>query len=328
MRNAPLQLAILGAGVSGLTLAKKIPSDTFEEIQIFEKSKAVGGRWATRRILENVYKGDHGAQFYTPDGNPWHLDWAAQGLSKKWFGSEGTEYWAALGGMNSLAKDLAKGISIQFERKIVKIINNKSDLHLIDDQGRMERADVCALSAPLPQTLEILRSSQVSYPKELEACTYDFGLVGFFQVPQMDRHGTSDAYLRPSSDSSILSFAWQNSKIPQSGQEALLVVQMKNEWSKEFFDEKAEVEILQKIWKEAQSRLNLPVEPTYQELKKWRYAIPQNPLGTDYLQVRPGLYIFGDSFGGTLQTNNLSCHSLRAFLSAESLAKELVSKFG
>lgn len=328
MKNALRQLTILGAGVAGLTLAKKIPSGAFQDIQVFEKSKAVGGRWATRRILENAYKGDHGAQFYTPHGNPWHRDWVAQGLSKKWFDSEGKEYWAAPGGMNSLTKDLAKGLSIQFERKIVKIINNKSDFHLIDDQGRIEKADVCALSAPLPQTLEILKSSQISYPKELEACTYDFCLVGFFQLSRMDHHRTSDAYLRPSSDSSILSFAWQESKIQQSGPEVLLVVQMKNEWSKEFFDEKAEEEVLRRIWKEAQFCLNLSKEPTYQELKKWRYATPQKPLEIDYLQVYPGLYVFGDSFGGTLQTNNLSSHSLRAFLSAESLAKELVSKFG
>lgn len=49
------KIAIIGAGVSGLIVAN--------EVTIFDKSRGIGGRMATRRV--DNYHFDHGAQFFT-----------------------------------------------------------------------------------------------------------------------------------------------------------------------------------------------------------------------------------------------------------------------
>ncbi|MBT4205492.1 MAG: NAD(P)-binding protein, partial [Proteobacteria bacterium] len=55
-------IAIIGAGLSGLVAAQQLGS--VAHVTIFEKSKGVGGRIATRR--SGLYSFDHGAQFFTP----------------------------------------------------------------------------------------------------------------------------------------------------------------------------------------------------------------------------------------------------------------------
>ena len=59
-------VAIIGAGMSGLAAARVL-SDAGYAVTIFEKSRGVGGRAATRRRAGFIY--DHGAQ-YIRQGNP------------------------------------------------------------------------------------------------------------------------------------------------------------------------------------------------------------------------------------------------------------------
>ena len=53
-------VAIIGAGLSGITVASKI-RDKFE-VQVFEKSRGVSGRMSTR--IDPPFVFDHGAQFF------------------------------------------------------------------------------------------------------------------------------------------------------------------------------------------------------------------------------------------------------------------------
>ena len=56
-----MKIAIIGSGMSAITLAKNLTNDN--SITLFEKSKSVGGRVSTRR--SESYEFDHGAQFFT-----------------------------------------------------------------------------------------------------------------------------------------------------------------------------------------------------------------------------------------------------------------------
>ena len=53
---------IIGAGLSGLNIARKIKELELGSVLVLEKSRGIGGRMATRRTLETRF--DHGAQFY------------------------------------------------------------------------------------------------------------------------------------------------------------------------------------------------------------------------------------------------------------------------
>ena len=56
-----MKIAIIGAGISGLTTA--INLDKNSDITLFEKSRGAGGRICTR--YTDSYNFDHGAQFFT-----------------------------------------------------------------------------------------------------------------------------------------------------------------------------------------------------------------------------------------------------------------------
>ncbi|QUW02467.1 FAD-dependent oxidoreductase [Chloracidobacterium validum] len=57
-----MDVAIIGAGLSGLTAAYTLVQRGFN-CEVLEKSRALGGRMATRRYLDAVF--DHGAQYFT-----------------------------------------------------------------------------------------------------------------------------------------------------------------------------------------------------------------------------------------------------------------------
>jgi len=53
------RIAVVGAGIAGLACARKL-IDAGHAVRVFEKSRGVGGRMATRRTPQGTY--DHGAQ--------------------------------------------------------------------------------------------------------------------------------------------------------------------------------------------------------------------------------------------------------------------------
>lgn len=55
MKAREVSIAIIGAGVSGLTLAAKLCSSPFLSVTIFEKEKRLGGRVCTKEISPNVF---------------------------------------------------------------------------------------------------------------------------------------------------------------------------------------------------------------------------------------------------------------------------------
>lgn len=115
---------IVGAGMSGLMAAGVIQRYGLQ-VKVLDKGRSVGGRLATRRIGQG--QGDHGAQFFTvrtPEFQRWIDDWLDDGLIFRWsIGWSSGEYehvpvdgyprYAVYGGMNALAKHLAKEIDTQ-----------------------------------------------------------------------------------------------------------------------------------------------------------------------------------------------------------------------
>ncbi len=63
MNRFPPTVAVFGAGISGLTCARAL-ADHGVPVTVFEKSRDVGGRMATRRSEQGAPL-DHGAQFFT-----------------------------------------------------------------------------------------------------------------------------------------------------------------------------------------------------------------------------------------------------------------------
>ena len=77
------KIAIIGAGLSGMTLAHELQD--FASVICFEKSRGVGGRMATRRA--GSFEFDHGTQFFKarhPDFKKWLKPLIHNGIVLDW----------------------------------------------------------------------------------------------------------------------------------------------------------------------------------------------------------------------------------------------------
>jgi renalase len=85
---SPQRIAIIGAGISGLTLASEIRAHSpHSEITVFDKSRGLAGRMATRRA--DPFAFDHGTQFLTartPEFQAWLSPLLAKGHLAEWTG--------------------------------------------------------------------------------------------------------------------------------------------------------------------------------------------------------------------------------------------------
>ena len=76
-------VAIIGAGLSGLTLANAL--SPIANVTVFEKSRGVGGRMSTRRAAP--YEFDHGAQYFTAKSREFMAfieGYARSGVTHEW----------------------------------------------------------------------------------------------------------------------------------------------------------------------------------------------------------------------------------------------------
>ncbi len=115
----PLEVAVLGAGLSGLACARAL-ADHGHLVRVFDKARGVGGRMATRRAEHRRF--DHGAQYFTVRDERFGRfvsSWRGCGVVAPWKGeivaleggerlSKGrTERFVGVPGMNAICKHLA-----------------------------------------------------------------------------------------------------------------------------------------------------------------------------------------------------------------------------
>ncbi len=287
---------IVGAGISGLVLARRLESAGLT-VLILEKSKGVGGRIATRRDGSATY--DHGAQFYKVSNQAaWEIDhiWSREKLAKTWFQVENSIFKCADGGMTRLAKHLAQNLNIVLEQKVISISKTNE---VRCESGRIFKSKHIFVSSPLPQTLDILRASQIQYPKELESINYASALVGLFEVTSTSGLLEKIKYLQ-NINGDIFSISNQLSKNVSLC--LAYTVAMQPAWSQKHFAD-TDVENLQKIADAFSGHLKT-IDSSFtikkQQIKKWRFSHPITHHSTPYTVVGPSknIFLLGDAFGG------------------------------
>ena len=114
---------VIGAGMAGLIAASELQRAGLR-VLIIDKSRAVGGRMASRRIDGANF--DHGAQFIT-SRNPRFATVLEQtrqnGALKEWCRGfsgleDGHSRWCGIPGMSAVAKHLAAGLDLRLEMPV------------------------------------------------------------------------------------------------------------------------------------------------------------------------------------------------------------------
>ena len=139
--GTPPRVAVVGAGISGLTAASRLARGGCA-VTVYETGRGPGGRTSTRRAGPDGagWQFDHGAQYFAAKDPAFRAiveDWRAEGLVAEWTGVFGTvdattgtfvredpqetkERWVGTPSMNAIAKGLSRraGISLVTSRRV------------------------------------------------------------------------------------------------------------------------------------------------------------------------------------------------------------------
>jgi predicted NAD/FAD-dependent oxidoreductase len=168
---------IVGAGIAGLTAAHALREAGLASVLV-DKSRAVGGRMATRTIDDARF--DHGAQHFgirsdqfAEVAGPWH----EEGVTREWFraGNEEPRYVGA-GGMRRIPEFLARELDVRTGTMVEGLDAEGTVVAaIVGDKGRIE-ASAAIITPPLPQALSLLAASQIKLAtplaEHLEAIRY------------------------------------------------------------------------------------------------------------------------------------------------------------
>ena len=178
-------IAIIGAGISGLALANMLHG--LADVEVFEKSRGYGGRLATH--YEGDFEFDHGAQFFTAKSNKFQaflqplIDAGVVGIWNTRFveiddgrilhrRNWDTEYphYVGIPRMNAIGKYLAKDISIRLCTEVSRIVQfGDHKWELFDTYGNdLGSFDWVVCSAPAYQTQNLL-PALFAYHSELQS---------------------------------------------------------------------------------------------------------------------------------------------------------------
>lgn len=296
-----MRVCIVGAGLAGLVAGRRL-ADAGAQVTLLDKGRSVGGRLATRRIGRATL--DHGAQFFTARTPAFAAqidDWTQRGLVHVWNrgfdGDDGHDRYVATNGMNSLAKDLATGLTVECSTMVFRVRPAEPATGLpwsvqIDD-GTERLADAVIMTCPLPQSFALLIDSGFELDETLFRTDYDrtIGLLA-----RLDGPSALPASGGVQHGDDMFSFIGDNANKGVSAEPAI-TFHANPEWSEAHWQDDNEV-LIEKLTAAAQPWLG-DASILESQLKKWRLATPRKIWPDPCWTTGDGSVVLaGDAFAG------------------------------
>jgi hypothetical protein len=181
-----MRIAVIGGGVSGLSSARVL-HDQGHQVRVFEKSRGLGGRVATRRVDGVSF--DHGAQSFTAR-DPVFVRaieaWCEHGVVAPWQPRIGTaqrgrimdspdrqQRYVAVPGMSALGAHLGAGLDIMREVRVLPPGRQGTRWALRSEDGAdLGLFDILIVSVPAPQARELLASAAPQLAQTADEVSY------------------------------------------------------------------------------------------------------------------------------------------------------------
>lgn len=287
--DAASRVAIIGAGISGLVCARTLLDHGVETI-VFEKSRGVGGRMATRRTAEGPAF-DHGAQYFTARDERFRRyveSWCADGIVAEWQGricsigaghieekSSAIPRYVGVPGMNSVCRHLASDLNIVFNTRVEPPTGTEGPWQLYDETSRdLGRFDYLISSAPAAQTATLMSAvPKVARPAATVNMAGCWAVMLAFDSPlPLEFDG---AFVQ---DSALSWVARNSSKVGRNAENEAWMLHASPQWtgdSVEAEPDKVARELTEEFW----NVTGLPPrQPRLTLAHRWRYALPTEPL--------------------------------------------------
>ena len=301
---------IIGGGISGLIIATELKRNGLKTT-ILDKGRGIGGRLATRRIkhssdIEGIF--DYGAQHFTvsnPKFQVWVDEWIKQGIVEEW--SQGfpkadgniqdnNSYYRGIASNRSLAKHLAKELDIHTSTKIINLKWQEDSQWLIQaENGANFAGDILIMTSPIPQSLALLDSSQITLApelrKRLEEVVYHKCIAVLALLEKPSQIPEPGGLLL---DKNPLSWIASNHLKGISPQGYAVTLHASSEFSETHWETNNE-NLVNQLFAAASPWLNSHV--IEYQVHRWRYSQPCTVYGEPYLALPElSLILAGDAF--------------------------------
>ena len=296
--------AVVGAGIAGLSAAEVLRGRGVTVV-VLEKSRGVGGRLATRRIVAPSYAtgvGDHGAQFLTARSREFRsrvAAWQAAGIVDVWYTQDDVRY-RGVGGITAPVKALASGLDIHLAARVTAAGRRDRGWEVACEDGRLVAADALVLTPPVPQTLALLDAGGGVLPAPvravLAAVAYDPCLAVLAVLDGPSRIPPPGALEAGALDPRLLWIA-DNHQKGVSPAAVTLTLHATPECSRRLWDAANDV-VARELLAAAGEWVGAAVVTA--QVHRWRYARPTAVHSAPRLgrEVCPPLAFAGDAFAG------------------------------
>jgi len=296
-------VAIVGAGIAGLTCARKL-RDAGHSVALFEQAKCSGGRTSTRD--EDFGQFDDGAQYFTardPRFKTAISSWLRAGVVAEWRARivrvtkdnvgesrEGATRYVGYPAMGALASHLARGFQVGYERRVVRLerVDAGWTLELEDGSQTLPYARVVT-AVPAPQAAQLLSCSAEIGPRiaqvEMLPC---WALMLQFERAFDARFDAAIVEDEP--------VAWLARESSKPGRKAgeRWIVHASNAWSRAHFDADPE-SVVSGLMKSFCELVEKRVTPSFTKLVRWEYSLAAHAGERPFLyDAETGLGACGD----------------------------------
>lgn len=326
-----VRLAIVGAGVSGLAAAWALRREAAIDVAVFEKSRGVSGRAATRG--RDGVRYDHGANYFKTNEHPridrlvrhelpaadlvdigrdvWTFD--GQGtISEGDAASNRPPKWTYRGGISTLGKLLAEasGAALHLETRVRRLVRSRPGWMIETTEGSVfEGFGAVLLTPPAPQAAALLEASdlgdtalQERLARALDAAAYRTQLTVVLAYDfEAERPGDFYALINTDGEHDIAWLSFERDKpghVP-AGQD-VLIAQMAPAWSAPRFDAPLG-DLIPEVARQAGALLGVDLgDPVWADRQGWRYALPDGGADAEALSEgrAAGLFFCGDALAG------------------------------
>lgn len=286
------RFAVIGAGISGLAAARAL-HDQGHRVSVFDKSRGVGGRVATRRIDGVGF--DHGAQYFTvrdPRFERVVRAWRESGAVSLWLGPFArvaggrvedlppeSDRFVGMPGMSAIGKALRTGLDVRLQTRVGPPQWQSGVWQLASDQGELlGEFDALVLAVPAPQAVPLLEPVSPSLAAQAATVVYAPTWAVLLDLKEPLPIDASGLFF----DRETLSWAARNAARPQRRGHGW-VLHAAPGWARRHLDASADqvIERLCRAFEEASGR-QLP-EAREATAHRWLYALVERSLDTEAL---------------------------------------------
>ena len=273
-----VKIAIIGAGMAGLTCATRL-ARLDHDVALFDKGRGAGGRMAVRRIDTGggEITIDHGAPFFRAVGLPFAAtvnSWVAGGHVARW-PAAGRDGYVGIPAMNGPLKAMADALDVQWNVRIETMMRGADGWTLQGEGTPGTVFDAVVVAVPAEQAGPLLSPHDPAMARAAMAVTSApcWTAMAVFAAPVP----RTQSILR---DRGALRWAIRNSDKPQRAAQESWVLQASARWSRDHLEYPAQdvaSMLLQEFAGMAQG--SLP-EVLALSAHRWRYSQPESADGS------------------------------------------------